>query len=419
MTNPEKYVEDGIDRRTLLKGTATLAGAGLVGVPVLSGTVAAKPSRGNAPCHRDFSCSEDGTYVKFEFVVEEDDEGNVLDCYFEEETDTGLLEITSWESKPGEPCEPIAVEWDADTHIAGTVLAYGGGDCERIEDPGTSYRADGEGEAGLDTPSGRTAAISNLQFCLVEAPFPACPFYGTTRSDPTAINSIQYDPALGEIVETSIGDIPDDFADSNYPNGVAFDDANDVWYFAEKDGALKTMNEDGALGIEAYGVVTPDNESIAGAAFWDDNGEYLFIPNGTNRLMAASIAGGSVTTRDVASFSWSVGLGDLAIDRTEGILYVSTTSSNSGAGALFFSVDLQDPTVQTLIATEADGDRTEVAIKSQIAFDADGTLWAHNAGTGDWRTVTDRTTGALSDVVATTREYTDLARCGFAEFSQA
>ncbi|MDR5656132.1 twin-arginine translocation signal domain-containing protein [Halodesulfurarchaeum sp. HSR-GB] len=417
MTDPGKYEGDGIDRRTLLKGTATLAGAGLIGVPMLSGSAAAKPNR--TPCHRDFTCSGDGTYVKFEFVIEEDDEGNVLDCYFEEETDTGLLEITDWEHKPGEPCEPIAVEWDSDTHVATTVLAFGGRDCELVEDPGTSYNADGDGDAGLDTPSGQTAAISNLQFCVEEAPFPACPFYGTTRSDPTAINSIQYDAGLGAIVETSIGDIPDDFADSNYPNGVAFDDASDVWYFAEKNGALKTMNEDGALGIEEYGVITPANESIAGAAFRDDTAEYLFIPNGTNRLMAASIAGGSVTTRDVVTLNWSVGLGDLAINRAEDVLYVSTTSSDTVVGALFFSVDLQDPTVQTLIASEADGDRTEVAIKSQIAFDADETLWAHNAGTGEWRTVTDLTTGALSDVVATTREYTDLARCGFAEYSQA
>jgi hypothetical protein len=219
-------------------------------------------------------------------------------------------------------------------------------------------------------------------------------------------------------VETEIGDIPDDFDDSNYPNGVAFDDTNDVWYFAEEDGTLKTMNEDGSLGIENYGVITPNGESIAGAAFWDANGEYLFIPNGGSTLMAADISGGSASTRTVTDLDWSgIGLGDLAIDRANQMLYVSTVSSN--AGALFFSVDLSNLSTQTLIADENDGDRTEGAIKSQIAFDATGTLWAHHAGTGDWRTVDDLTTGVLSAVVDTTTEYTDLARCGFAEYEEA
>lgn len=239
---------------------------------------------------------------------------------------------------------------------------------------------------------------------------PECPFYGTSRDDPTAIFSIQYDPGSDDIIETQVGDIPDDFSNSNYPNGVAFDDDNDVWYFAEMDGTLKTMNEDGSLGIETYGSITPDGEPIAGAAFFD--GLYYFIPNGGDTLMTADISGGSADTNTVTSLDWSdIGLGDLAIDRDAEILYVSTVSSSDGA--LFFTVDLNNLSDQQLVA---DGESDEFAVGKQIAF-ADGTLWAHSANGGQWYTV-DVSDGSLSDEVATTQEYTDLAQCGFAEWTE-
>ena len=254
--------------------------------------------------------------------------------------------------------------------------------------------------------------IADVDGDCFEQPEPfSCPIYGTSREDPTAIFQISRDPVTDAIIETQVGDIPDESSDSNYPNGVAFDNDNDVWYFAEDTGELKTMNEDGNLGIEEYGVVTPNGEPIAGAAFWNTTGEYLFIPNGGNTLMAAQISGGgTVSTREVVDLEWSsIGLGDLAIDRDEQVLYVSTTRTDE-SGANFFRVDLDEPTDQDEIASEADGDRTEFAIHSQIAFDNIGLL-AHNAGTGDWRTV-DVSDGSLSAIVATTRQYTDLAQCG-------
>ena len=240
---------------------------------------------------------------------------------------------------------------------------------------------------------------------------PQCPLYGTSREDPTAIFSIRYDPDADEVIEQEIGAIPDDSADSNYPNGLAFDNDSLVWYFAEDTGELKTMNEDGNLGIEEYGVITPGGEPIAGAAFWNATGEYLFIPNGGSQLWAADISGGTAETRVVTDLDWSgINLGDLAIDRDQGILYVSTTNTNE-SGPNFFSVDLNDLDEQNEIV--ASNDRTAFAVRSQIAF-AESTLWAHNAGNGDWRTV-DVSDGTLSDLVDTTREYTDLAQCGFFE----
>ena len=264
------------------------------------------------------------------------------------------------------------------------------------------------GDTALDALDDQITIIADVDGDCFEPDIPPVPFYGTSREDPTGIFSIKADADTGEILEEEVGEIPDDSNDSNYPNGLAFDDANDIWYFAEDNGELKTMNEDGDFGIEEYGVVTPDGEPIAGAAFWDDTGEYLFIPNDTGTLKAADISGGEADIRDVAELEWDgIGLGDLAIDRDEQILYVSTVSSNVGSS--FFKVDLLDVDDQQLITDE--DDKESWAVGMQIAFDEDGTLWTHDANGGAWRTA-DVDDGSVSDVVATTQEYTDLARSG-------
>lgn len=399
---------EGVDRRTVLRGMAA-SSVGLAGLSSLSGAALANGGRGGVnvggPCHKGFACAGD-EYAKLEFVQYWDEDREEYVCYFDEETDTGLVEITGFDTKDGEGCEPISVTWEADGYDVTSVMAFGGGACETAVDP------DGEYVSDLENGGGQQAAISNLQFCLVEAegPLPQCPFFGTSRSDPTEIVSIRYDTGSGTIVEQSVGSIPDDSSNSNYPNGIAFDDDSIVWYFAEDTGLLKTMNEDGSLGIVEYDVITPGGEPVAGAAFWNDTGEYLYIPNGGDNLMAADISGGTVSTRIVTALNWSgIGLGDLAIDRDADMLYVSTQTTNE-SGPNLFSVDLSNLTDQQEIV--ASSDRTAYGVRSQIAFDNDGTMWAHNANGGDWRTV-DLSDGSLSAVMATTREYTDLAQCGF------
>lgn len=395
-------------RRKVLLGIGATGAVGLLG----SGTVAARGGPGQRRGQA-CECPDGSVLAKYDFsCLEYDEEDGCLEWGFVLDHGEDVVDITVTEVKDDDPSEPISVTFEADGYVIQHVCAFGGNDTDETGDELglTSFESD------LTNPGGRQAAISNITFCGVEAEesLPHCPFYGTSRSDPTAIFSIRYDPDEGEIIELKVGDIPDESADSNYPNGIAFDDANDVWYFAEDTGALKTMNEDGAFGIEEYGVITPGGQPIAGAAFWDSTGEYLYIPNGTNQLMAADISGGETDTRHVIDLEWSnIGLGDLAIDRDEEMLYVSTTQT-SESGRNFFSVDLSDPTTQQEIATEDDGDRTEFAHSSQIAFDDEGTLWAHNAGSGEWR-VADLTDGSLGEVIAVTREYTDLARCGFYE----
>lgn len=143
--------EQNVNRRTVLKGAAV--GAGIAGMPGLA-------AAGGKPCFKDFECEAGDTYVKFEFVIEDDG-----DCYFEEETNTGLITIDSFTSKEGEPCEPIEVEWSvAEGYGALKVMAYGGQDCVTATDPDP----DQSFEPGLEGPGGQTAAISNLQFCVEE-----------------------------------------------------------------------------------------------------------------------------------------------------------------------------------------------------------------------------------------------------------
>ncbi|WP_154018402.1 hypothetical protein [Halolamina rubra] len=118
-----------IDRRTVLKGAAV--GAGIAGMSGLA-------TAGGPPCFKDFECPEGSTYVKFNFVIETDSDGND-DCYFEEETDTDLITIDSFTSKDGERCEPIEVEWSvAAGYGALKVMAYGGKDCVTATDPDPS-----------------------------------------------------------------------------------------------------------------------------------------------------------------------------------------------------------------------------------------------------------------------------------------
>ncbi|MFO8114694.1 MAG: hypothetical protein R6U01_04935 [Halorubrum sp.] len=157
-----------INRRKLLQGVGAAGAIGVLG----TGSAAADSHK---PCFKEFNCDDldDSTYVKIEFVTETDDDGNITDCYFEEETDTGLVEIVDYEIKEDEDCEPISVEWEftEDSLVARKIMAFGGGDCDTVTGPGLEYNAERDSDdddAGLENDAGNTAAISNLQFCLQE-----------------------------------------------------------------------------------------------------------------------------------------------------------------------------------------------------------------------------------------------------------
>lgn len=152
-------------RRTVLKHLA----AGGVGAAAFSGLASDVGSAQPPSCR--LNCP-DGTYVKYEVVENRDGT-----CSLEEETNTGIFgdSITVTATKEGDSCEPLAVSWDESEFEVTTMKAFGGRDCDTVENPDGSYNADRSGDAGLNNPGGQTAAISNLQFCVREVDGLECP----------------------------------------------------------------------------------------------------------------------------------------------------------------------------------------------------------------------------------------------------
>lgn len=141
-----------IDRRTALKGIGAMGVASVIGTT----TVAADAGAEECDCPA-------GTVAwgKYEFV----------DCDFEFEKGDSfelgggglLVEITDWESKEGEECEPISVEYEAAAGYAVThICAFGGNDTDTDDEPDGTYESD------LENNGGKRAAISHITLCVEE-----------------------------------------------------------------------------------------------------------------------------------------------------------------------------------------------------------------------------------------------------------
>ena len=162
-----------LSRRTALRAI----GATGVAVGFGTGVGAARPDHAgrsgaekrkreqNQPGHKEFDCPEEMEHLgTFEFVIEEDDDGNVIDCYFEQtEGDEALVTITDFDSKDDEECEPIVVYYESDSHAVGQVSAFGGMDTHVDDEP-----EDGVYESELENRGGQQAAISLLHICGTE-----------------------------------------------------------------------------------------------------------------------------------------------------------------------------------------------------------------------------------------------------------
>ena len=159
----------------------------------------------NRPGHKDFECPDGMDHLgTFEFVIEEDDDGNVIDCYFEQtEGEEGLVEITGFDSKDGEECEPIVVYYESDSHEVGQISSFGGMDTH-VDDP-----EDGVYESDLENRGGQQAAISLLHLC------------GTELEEDT-----DDDADDGDNGDSNNGDNGDD--DTNGDSDDADDDESDV-----------------------------------------------------------------------------------------------------------------------------------------------------------------------------------------------
>ena len=128
------------------------------------GTGAADRAR-NRPGHKDFTCPDGMMHLgTLEFVVEEDDEGTIVDCYFEQtEGEMNLVTVTGFDSKPGEECEPVTVYYESADYTVGQLSSVGGMDTHVDAEP-----SGGVYESELENPGGQQAAISLLHICGTE-----------------------------------------------------------------------------------------------------------------------------------------------------------------------------------------------------------------------------------------------------------
>lgn len=145
-----------------------------IGVGTGLGTAQSQPDRdrgrgrdtdrgADRPDHPDFECPEGMDHLgTFEFVTIEDTDGELVDCFFEQNDGEFHITITGYDSKDGDVCEPIVVDYESDTHDVGQVASFGGTDSHVDDEP------DGIYESELENPGGQQAAISVLHFCGTE-----------------------------------------------------------------------------------------------------------------------------------------------------------------------------------------------------------------------------------------------------------
>ena len=182
MSNPDESTEsngplDGLNRRSILQGMGTIG----LGSTVSAGTVAAQVGgngrgRGNGGRNGErngngrgsdrppekCTCPDGTLLAKYDFV--DDGDG----CRFELTEGEDVIDITDWDGKGGDKCEPVTLTYEADGYRIIELCAFGGTDTDT-----DNQEPDGEGvytfDSNLTTPGGQRAAISNVTFCGTES----------------------------------------------------------------------------------------------------------------------------------------------------------------------------------------------------------------------------------------------------------
>ena len=197
------------------------------------------------------------------------------------------------------------------------------------------------------------------------------------------------------------------------PNGNAFDTANKRFYFAGFQDPGSPASGAVAPG-DLYYVDILDTSSIvwagtlgghaSGAAF--HGGKYWYISHGTNALRSVSLNPDGTIGSDAPHITVQHSdpgfliFGDIAFDPT-GSLYLTGAVKDQNTGFkryLSGTVDLSS------------GLFTEIGQSlywGQIAFGADGALYGHDAGTGDFYTV--NVADGTTNYLFTDGGFTDLA----------
>lgn len=254
--------------------------------------------------------------------------------------------------------------------------------------------------------------------------------YGMQRNTATIYGINPTDGTVSITMDTEL------WASEVGPNGLAYDEDNDIVYWVtyydanpwqvklcywnkeatEYPWHLKVLD-----GLDPPDYYLPDGDSDEGvtcADFYD--GKYYYIPNSTDDLYVVTISRtsdtyASVTQIDVYEdisgengFAWNFG-GDIAI-APDGVIYgVGDATPNASGGPYhFFSVELDDSpsgfTFQMIDDNVHD-------FSLQLAFGLDGTLYGHESQDDGPFYAVDTDNGDLSAAYPNATEYlyTDLA----------
>jgi len=251
-----------------------------------------------------------------------------------------------------------------------------------------------------------------------------CEIYGIdlTTDEDQAIRAITVgNDGVTEVAKAAaLTDDVRDPGDENKPNGLAFDPENDLLYFSSptpESGSLYTVeleDDDGDSITEYENFDDRDGAEISGAAF-AYNGAYYYILDGDDELKRATIedVGNEDSDVDVEGtdieLPQTVELGDIAINRDEDVVYVSSWQPSG-----FFKIDLEADE-----ATDLTGEVDAEFENKQIAYGVNQfggpQLYGTDAGTGDWYELFPETGSAQQiledDDIVGSNQFTDLAHC--------
>lgn len=150
-----------ISRRRLVNSVAVIGATGALGAGI-----AGARHRDSGPQEKCECIDDADAWGKYDFVIEKDDDGTIIDCYFEHTEGSDVVTITGWDDKDGAHCEPVVVYYEpAPGYTVDHVCSFGGTD--NHDDPDPEW---GVYVSDLVNPAGQRAAISNLVFCVAEAP---------------------------------------------------------------------------------------------------------------------------------------------------------------------------------------------------------------------------------------------------------
>lgn len=232
---------DSPSRREILR---VIGAGGLVGT-VGGGRAAGTPGRGGPPEGRGppekCECPDDSFLAKYDF------DG----CEFVLVEGEDVIDITGWESKDGESCEPVSLSYDPVGVAVESVCAFGGRDTDTDEEPDGTYVSD------LENPGGGRAAISNITFC------------GST--DPECF---QIDLVGGEVIE--------EFSDD--PDSEAYE------YGERLITAMNGCSDDEEPTVKSNGTNTVPVDGESCTFSFDD---LSFDPDGPTATVSLTFDGGS------------------------------------------------------------------------------------------------------------------------------